>query len=384
MCSVIGIDATNIRSGGGVTHLIELLDAADPTSHGVSKIIIWGNDGVLQRIHNRPWLKKITPNLLNKSLPWRLFWQIFHFSNAAKAEGCTVLLVPGAFYAGGFKPIVSISQNLLPFELRELRRYGISVGVIKMLLLRVTQSFCFRNSAGIIFLTEYAKKIVLNITGSINGRVAIIPHGINPIFKKNPKKQFSISNYGDLKPYKLIYVSSIDPYKHQWNVVEAVYQLRKEGFPLALDLIGPPVNANSIKKLNNAIVNFDPNKSWVKYSGFIDYEILSESYKDADLGIFASSCENMPNILLEMMAAGLPIACSRMGPMPEIMGLSGVYFDPEDPYDIAQKIKQLIISENLRTQISNIFFELTNRFSWERCANETLQFVVDISDKNVS
>ena len=33
----LGIDATNIRSGGGVTHRVELLRATDPSAHGCTQ-----------------------------------------------------------------------------------------------------------------------------------------------------------------------------------------------------------------------------------------------------------------------------------------------------------------------------------------------------------
>ena len=66
----------------------------------------------------------------------------------------------------------------------------------------------------------------------------------------------------------------------------------------------------------------------------IPYHELHSEYKDADLGVFASSCENLPIILIEKMASGLPIACSNKGPMPEVLGSAGVYFDPENSYEI--------------------------------------------------
>lgn len=58
----------------------------------------------------------------------------------------------------------------------------------------------------------------------------------------------------------------------------------------------------------------------------------------------------MPNILLEGMAMGMPIACSNYGPMPEMLGNSGEYFNPEDPKDIAFAINNLVSSLNLRQE----------------------------------
>ncbi len=50
---VIGIDATNLRQGGGRTHLIELVLAADPPAHGVQKVIVWGGRETLTALDDR-------------------------------------------------------------------------------------------------------------------------------------------------------------------------------------------------------------------------------------------------------------------------------------------------------------------------------------------
>ena len=56
----IAIDASNIRIGGGVTHLIEILREADPATHGFEKILIWACAATLAKLEDRPWLEKRT------------------------------------------------------------------------------------------------------------------------------------------------------------------------------------------------------------------------------------------------------------------------------------------------------------------------------------
>jgi glycosyltransferase involved in cell wall biosynthesis len=87
----------------------------------------------------------------------------------------------------------------------------------------------------------------------------------------------------------------------------------------------------------------------------------------------------MPNILLEGMASGLPIACSNCGPMPEVLGDAGVYFDPENPKDIARALRELIESPVLRTKSAESSFERVRRYSWRRCADETFRFLAEIA-----
>lgn len=375
---IVGIDATNLRQGGGVTHLIELLRAADPIQQGVSKVIVWGSSQTLMLIDNKPWLEKINPRLLNKNLLWRSFWQRFILSSAAKKYGCNLLFVPGGSFSGNFSPIVSMSQNLLPFQFSELKRYGYTWLSLKLILLRIIQVKTFRSSAGIIFLSNFAKETVKKVTGQIKGLDTIIPHGLNYRFMMAPRPQKAITTYSNDEPYRILYVSTIDQYKHQWHVVEAVSMLRRTtGWPLLLELVGtayPPAK----KKLDASIERFDPYKNWVKYDGLAPYEKIHSLYKGADLVVFASSCENMPNILLESMAAGLPISSSACGPMPEMLGQAGTYFDPENPISISEAILKLIQEPNSRSKFAALAFEQSKTYSWQKCARDTFAYLLTI------
>ncbi len=371
----IGIDAANLRRGGGVTHLVELLASVQPSSYGIDRVVVWGGQLTLNALADRPWLDKQCPPALDKGLLQRSLWQRYRLSQAARDAGCDLLFVPGGSYVGNFHPVVTMSRNMLPFEWRELKRYGCSLMTIKLLLLRLTQSRTYRNVDGLIFLTDYARQTVLEVTGSLGAKCTIIPHGLNSRFNQLPKQQREITDYDDLNPFRVLYVSIIDEYKHQWNVVEAIAALRQEGLPVVLDLVGPAY-PSALKRLNQTIDRLDVDRSWVRYHGPISFSDLHLQYAQADLGLFASSCENMPNILLETMAAGLPIACSNRGPMPEVLGDSGVYFDPEQFVDIARALRDLIVTSELRAMLAQKSYHLAQQYSWQRCANETSRFLV--------
>ena len=90
------------------------------------KIIIWGNINTLKLIKNNSWIIKITPKELESGLISRFFWQRFQLSKQAKALKCDLLLIPGGSFSCSFRPIVTMSRNMLPFEWSEAKRYGFS------------------------------------------------------------------------------------------------------------------------------------------------------------------------------------------------------------------------------------------------------------------
>jgi glycosyltransferase involved in cell wall biosynthesis len=381
---IIGIDATNLRQGGGRTHLIELLRSATPQQQGICKVVVWGSSATLALIDDRPWLEKVSPSSLNGGLLARVFWQRFILTRAARLASCDVLFVPGGSYSGDFKPVVAMSQNLLPFEWHELKRYGWSPLTLKLLLLRFVQGYTFRRATSTIFLSQYAKDSVQVVTGVLDGGSTTIPHGLNDRFCTQPRSQKSIDAYSITTPFHLLYVSIIDQYKHQWHVVEAVAKLRQAtGWPLRLEFVGPAYEP-ALKRFQKSLRQYDPDGQWVKYHGTIPYDQMNAIYQNADAAIFASSCENMPNILLECMAAGLPLACSKMGPMPEVLRKAGVYFDPESSDSTSAALRELVGSSNLRQRLAHEGFELAKAYSWQRCANETFGHLAKVANsKNI-
>ncbi len=376
---ILGIDASNIRGGGGVTHLVELLTAAEPEQHGFDKVVVWGGEETLHKLPERAWLTKVNPPALNRGLLRRTLWQRFHLSPFAGEAQCDVLFVLGGSFAGSFRPIVTMSQNLLPFEWSELRRYGWSLTTLKLLLLRYTQTWSFRSADGVIFLTGYARQAVEKVTGKIPGRTVLIPHGLDTRFQNHPRSQWPISDYTTSNPFRVLYVSIVDRYKYQWQVVEAVAQLRQEtGYPMALDLVGPAYQP-VMRQLQRHMKMRDPGQQWVRYHGAIPYQDLPALYAQADIGMFASSCETFGIILIEKMAAGLPIACSNRGPMPEILGDAGVYFDPENPQSIASALKKYVLSPTLRQEMAQASFDKAQHYSWRVCTDKTFAFLADIA-----
>jgi glycosyltransferase involved in cell wall biosynthesis len=181
---------------------------------------------------------------------------------------------------------------------------------------------------------------------------------------------------------RLLYVSIQAPYKHHVELMQAVADLRMQGRSVVLQMVGGNPGAYGQEVLRKRI-ELDPDQSFLQELGHVDFDKLHELYKQADAFVFASSCENLPNILIEAMAAGLPIACSNRGPMPEVLSDAGVYFDPESPKSIAKAIAQLGDDPALRDLLALRAWQRAQVYSWERCARESFDFVAQVALQNV-
>jgi glycosyltransferase involved in cell wall biosynthesis len=365
---VLGIDASSIRSGGGLTHLVELLRHAEPAKFGFSKVVIWSSSATLNRIGHQEWLIKKSHPLLQRSVPFMVFWQRAILRKALCNEQCDILLTTCAT-DGGFRPTVSMCQNLLPFEAEEANRYGASWMRLRLRILTITQSKSFRNSVGVIFLSEYSKNTVSKLL-KLHVTSPVIPHGVNEMFFKGVSRQ-----YGTEIGTKIItYVSIIDEYKHQWQVAQAVVELAKAGYKIRLKLIGTAYRP-ALRKLKMVLDREKEYEDIVEFEGAVDYVKLPDIYASSDIIVFASTCETFGMILLEAMASGRPIACSNRSSMPEILAGAGIYFDPLDVESIKNAIQYLCTNEKKAEILGAMARERARSYSWKKCSDSTFSYL---------
>jgi glycosyltransferase involved in cell wall biosynthesis len=348
-----------------------------PLQKGIEKVVVFASQKVLKQLPEDNVIQKITFSAFNKGLFHRVWFQLFGYDKNIK-QHCDILFSITGDYLGNFKPVVGMSRNMLLYERDIWEEIKHPKEILRFWLNYQKQKRCFKNASGIIFISQYAKDYVSKKLNLRNKQIAVIHHGISPRFQEEVRKQFPIKNYSDNNPFKLLYVSTVHVYKHQWNLVEAVDLLRKKGYPIVLDLVGGVIFEPAGKKLRKIIQKTDPQHKFIHYHGHIPYDKIDEFYKKADGIVYASTCENMPNILIESMASGLPIVCSNKQPMPEFLKENGFYFDAKNVESISNAIEEMLLNPEKRESMAKRNFEEVKKYSWEITANGTFSFLEEI------
>ncbi len=363
----LGIDGSNLRSGGTRAYAVHLLRHADPPRHGIEGVTLWGGEHLLDGVEPRPWLERVHVPALDRSLRHRMAWQLF--TRRGAAASCDVLFAPGATMPGSFRPYVSLCVNMLPFDDAEVARYPLRAQW-HYRVLRAQQARAFHQSDMVIFMNEFAQQRI----GA--PRSVIIPIGVDDAFRCPPREPRPLSACSLDDPFRFLYVSDVREYKHPWNAARAVVQLREEGLPVTLDLIGANIDRGAVRRLSATLARIDP--QIVRMRGFVPNASLPEIYRNADAYVFASTCENMPLALLEPMASALPIAASNTRPMPDILGDAGIYFDAENVESIADALRQLANDANLRAKLAREAYARSLPYSWEDCADRTFALLANV------
>lgn len=369
----IAVDASRNRSGGAKVHLTGIISAMANSREGIDEVHVWSYASLLDALPDYPWLVKHHPPALKKNMLAQLWWQYRYFSGEVKKAGCDILLSTSAGTVCVHHPSVVMSRDMLSYERKEIARYGFGKEWLRLFVLRFVQSRSLKKADGCIFLTQYAADVIQTWTGVLP-HYRVVHHGVSDAFRITRKAEQVNTVH---KALQCLYISNVARYKHQWKVVEAFSQLHAKGLDVQITFAGGGAGPGQ-QKYEAAVARFDAAGQFTKQISKLSHEMIPPLLAEADIFIFASSCENMPNTLVEAMAAGLPIACSRLGPMPEILKDGGVYFDPEDAVSIAAAVEELVVDPQKRTALAIRAKQISNEYSWSRCAAETLAYLKEV------
>jgi glycosyltransferase involved in cell wall biosynthesis len=369
---IVGIDLHNIRDGGGVNYIGNLLRAADPERDGLERVHLFASPQNLENFPDRPFITRHGFEALAASLPKRLACAFGTLPRRARELGCDVLYAPGGIAFGQFRPYATISRNMMPFrrDLWSLYR-PLSPEWLRLRVLSRLNARTFARADGTIFLTDSARRAITPHLRGTPRRVAVINHGVDAgRFTPGERRPMPARD----EEIRLVYPSRFEPYKHQIEVLEAVAGLRTEFPRLSVTFAGPH-NPAYLAAFEEARRRLDPEGAFTRYLGNLPSSELPPLYATSDLLLFASSCENLPNILIEAMACAIPIVSAKAEPMPEVAKDAALYFDPGDSGSIAAAIREAILEPAASAERARRGLEYSRQYSWERCAEQTFRFL---------
>lgn len=310
----------------------------------------------------------------------RVFWEKTSISKIIRdneidiyfCPGGSLNYVPGKIEGRRIKSAVAF-QNMLPLDDKQVRKYGFSKMRIRNILLKKVFKKSMQAADLVIFTSEFAREKALDLCHQRIKKHVLIPNGIMPGKIHDDKKRPDLCPD---RPY-LLYVSTIDVYKAQIEVIKAYAELRKDTeFIHKLVLVGAsylPYRRQIDELIKDLGVEQD-----VILPGLVVQDELASLYAHADINIFASKTENCPFTLLEGMATGRPVASSYYGPMPEMAGDSVLYFNPADPEDIANTIKRYLENPELKAEFGQKGKEKVSEFNMNKMILDTWKALVSV------
>ncbi len=375
---MIVIDATNIGVGGGTTHLVEIINSIYDCKLYNDITIIAGNK-TLSKIPDYEFLTKKSHTLLNKSLLHRFIFQSLLYKKYIPSNSI-LYSIAGDFFTT-FNPMVGMSRNMLLYERKHWRKLSLAEQ-LRLYVNYKKQKSCFKKADGIIFVSNYSKQVINREFDFLKTiPQTVIHHGVSKRFYSEIKTQLPLSSYSFNRPFVFNYISTVYTYKNHPEVIRAFYKLRKLNYPVFINFIGAIIGKTTRKMFIEALKEYDPQNTFSRYCGDIPFDEVHKYYQNCDGILYASSCENMPNIVIEAMLSGKPLVCSNLGPIPEFVKDNAFYFNPEDSDSIADTVIDYLNNPDLRRKNATNAQKDAVTYNWDDTARRTIEFIKKINNE---
>lgn len=243
------------------------------------------------------------------------------------------------------------------------------------LYLSFMQKYQLKTATRLIAVSRATKNDLVRTIGIRPEKITVIYEGYDQNLFKPVKHDTLINSlkYYDIQPDTyFLFVGTIQPRKNLERIVYAFHQyLKSLKSPKLLKLI----IAGSKGWLSDEIYQL-PNKlgieDKVKFLGYVPDQDLPALYSGAIALTYPSLFEGFGLPIIEAQSCGCPVITSAISSMPEVAGSGAILVDPYNIGDIVWGMEQ-VSNEDTRNKLIKKGFENIKRFSWEKCALETLK-----------
>ena len=224
-----------------------------------------------------------------------------------------------------------------------------------------------KRADGVICVSEYTASEARRLLDVPDEKIAVTPHGVDPVFRQEPHAQQVDETLRRLRLPRggILYVGSSEKRKNLVTLVMAYMTLARRRRLPPLVLAGP-------------------GSDWAQGGSYSGPQIVATGYLErADVRALmaASSALVLPSLeegfglpVVEAMAAGLPVVCSRDTALAEVAGDAASLVDPRDVNGLAHAVERVLEDRTLAADLRRKGLERSRAFEWSTTAERTLAF----------
>lgn len=251
-------------------------------------------------------------------------------------------------------------------------------------------SMAIRKSHKIITVSQSSKKDILKFYPQIKAeKIKVISHGFDGgVFgeEKNSKEEENIKRKFKIEGKYILYLGALQPRKNLEILIEAFEKIKKQ------EVVFCKKENNDSDSRNDLKLVLAGEKAWLWKSifekikksdyakdiitpGKINFSDVGHLMRGAEIFCFPSLYEGFGIPILEAMSAGVPVVTSSNSSLPEVAGEAALYFDGYNSEELKEKLQSVLKNFALKKELIEKGKKQVKKFSWEKCATETLCFL---------
>ena len=315
-----------------------------------------GNKGIPTKLFSPFWLNFVLPKLIEKN-KIDFFFSPNNLLPAKKLKCKSVLTVHDVFHL--------INKKYHPFFYRTYLNFQLPHSI--------------KNSDTIITISETSKADLVRFFKVDSTKISVIYRAADPKFKPI---NFSQLEFGELRkrlhlPQKFVlYVGIIENRKNISGILKIADIVFKNRQDIKFLLVGKP--GHGFKEIQSEIIK----RKNAIYLSYIEEDDIVSIYNLAFLFIFPSFYEGFGLPPLEAMQCGIPVLCSNIPALREVVGTNGFLRDPQDYNAFADDITSLLKNPDLYAEMKVRSINQSKKFSFDESIKRLFQIINDIKKNN--
>ncbi len=174
-------------------------------------------------------------------------------------------------------------------------------------------------------------------------------------------------------PVSLLYVGRVSNEKGLAYLIHAVKTLTQKGIEVNLTICGDGKEKDKLERLSSEL----DIKNCIRFLGQVPWNELNDIYSSHNIFVLPSLSEGVPKVILEAMAAGLPVIATQVGGIPCLIthNENGILIPPKSPSAIAHAIETAAENRNLREKIIQNGYKYAKNHTAEKQAHKLTNII---------
>ncbi|HXI43274.1 MAG TPA: glycosyltransferase family 1 protein [Bryobacteraceae bacterium] len=359
----IGVNASYLipgRVGGTEIYLRSLLAGLAEIDSRNQYVVFTNRETGTDLVPARPNFKCVPVSIRASFRPARILWEQIGLPLAVARRHLDILLNPGFT-----SPIVCPCATVTVFHDLQHKRRPELFRRFDLPFWRILLYASAHLSTHLLAISAATRDDLLRFYRIAPEKITVTLLGVDPLF-------FGITRRRQPADPYVLTVSTLHPHKNVDGLMRAFAEFRKTRPEFRLIVVGlRGFSTAALEKLRTALGLSEA----VRFTGWIPRGELYDLFAGATAFVYPSTFEGFGLPVLEALAAGIPVACSRIEPLSSLAGSAALQFDPGEPRAILDAMVRITSDIDLRARLSMEGPVRAKEFSWEKTARLTLEAI---------
>lgn len=367
----MGIDCRDLLPGAqsGIGRFVENLLRAASLEDNPPPFFLYGNQNTEFPL-DAAWGQPVRAETRWKLEGWTWWWDRFTLPAMARRDKLDVFLSP--YYKAPAIRACPVAVTIHDLIFLRLPPALSGRGKLYCRLFRTRARRFAHNAAAVLTVSDHARRDIVELLDVPEKKVHVVGHCVGPQYLRveNPQMLDAVKQVYGIEGEYLLYVGNFSRHKNVDGLLRTYARLDPT-LQQRVRLVLAGGEGPGLRRVRSVVRRLRLDHA-VRITGHVEEEHLPALYSAAAAFVTLTHWEGFGLPVLEAMACGTPVLCSKRAALPEVVGDGAVVVDPDDHDACLSALTSILTNDSLRAEMRVRGPARANDFAPRRFARRTL------------